>query len=120
MVVNLPEFKLRAFDDQFHVALYKTVIIGKAYGHKSPIFEKEVKYVVFRSYWEVPPSIQGAEIVPHIERDRNYVKDKNFEVVTLDGQVVTDGVISDEVLSKLEAGHLRVRQSPEGITHLDW
>lgn len=30
------------------VSFYKKVIIGKAYGHKSPIFEKEIQYVIFR------------------------------------------------------------------------
>jgi len=95
-----------------HVTLYKTVIVGKAYGHKSPVFEKEIKYVVFRPYWEVTPTIQRAEIVPHVEKDRNYIKKENFEVVTGDGKVVTDGPISDEVLAQLKSGHLRVRQKP--------
>jgi L,D-transpeptidase YcbB len=112
VVVNLPEFRLRAFDENYQVALYKTVIVGKAYGHKSPVFEKEIKYVVFRPYWEVTPTIQRAEIVPHIERDRNYIAAKNFEVVTPDGKVVTDGPISDQVLAQLKSGHLRVRQKP--------
>jgi murein L,D-transpeptidase YcbB/YkuD len=112
VVVNLPEFKLRTYDDNHQVALYKTVIVGKAYGHKSPVFEKEMKYVVFRPYWEVTPTIQRAEIVPHVEKDRNYIAAKNFEVVTGDGKVVTDGPISDEVLAQLKSGHLRVRQKP--------
>ena len=112
VVVNLPEFKLRAYDDNHQIALYKTVIIGKAYGHKSPVFEKQMKYVVFRPYWEVTPTIQRAEIVPHIEKDRDYIAKKNFEVVTPDGQVVTDGTINDDVLAKLKSGHLRVRQKP--------
>ena len=112
VVVNLPEFKLRTYDDNHQVALYKTVIVGKAYGHKSPVFEKEMKYVVFRPYWEVTPTIQRAEIVPHVEKDRNYIAAKNFEVVTGDGKVVTDGRISDEVLGGLKSGHLRVRQKP--------
>jgi L,D-transpeptidase YcbB len=118
VVVNLPEFKLRAFTDNYQVSLYKTVIVGKAYGHKSPLFEKEMKYVVFRPYWEVTPTIQRAEIMPHIERDRNYVAEKNFEVVTAAGQVVTDGAISDEVLAKLKSGHLRVRQKPGSTNSL--
>ena len=112
VVVNLPEFKLRTYDDNHQVALYKTVIVGKAYGHKSPVFEKEMKYVVFRPYWQVTPTIQRAEIVPHVEKDRNYITAKNFEVVTGDGKVVTDGRISDEVLAELKSGHLRVRQKP--------
>jgi len=112
VVVNLPEFKLRAFDDNHKVTLYKTVIVGKAYGHKSPVFQKEIKYVVFRPYWEVTPTIQRTETVPHVEKDRNYIKKENFEVVTGDGKVVTDGPISDEVLAQLKSGHLRVRQKP--------
>ena len=112
VVVNLPEFKLHTYDENHQVVLQKTVIVGKAYGHKSPVFEKEMKYVVFRPYWEVTPTIQRAEIVPHVEKDRNYIAAKNFEVVTGDGTVVTDGPISDEVLTQLKSGHLRVRQKP--------
>ena len=112
VVVNLPEFKLRTFDENYNVALFKTVIVGKAYGHESPVFEKEIKYVVFRPYWEVTPTIQRAEIVPHVEKDRNYIAAKNFEVVAGDGKVVTDGAISDQVLAGLKSGHLRVRQKP--------
>jgi len=112
VVVNLPEFKLQTYDENHQVALRKTVIVGKAYGHKSPVFEKEMKYVVFRPYWEVTPTIQRAEIVPHVEKDRNYIAAKNFEVVTGEGKVVTDGAISDQVLAGLKSGHLRVRQKP--------
>ena len=112
VLVNLPEFRLRALDDTYNVALFKTVIVGKAYGHKSPVFEKEIKYVVFRPYWEVTPTIQRAEIVPHVEKDRSYIAKKNFEVVTPEGKVVTDGMISDEVLAQLKSGKLHVRQKP--------
>src|SRR5271154_414419 len=82
VVVNLPEFRVRAMNPDGTIAFYKNVIIGKAYGHKSPIFEKEIQYVVFRPYWEVTPSIQRNEIVPHIEKDPNYIAKHNFEVVT--------------------------------------
>src|SRR6202167_5850243 len=52
VVVNLPEYRVRAMNPDGSVAFYKNVIIGKSYGHKSPIFEKEMQYVVFRPYWE--------------------------------------------------------------------
>jgi len=52
----------------------------------------------------VTPTIQRAEIVPHIEKDRNYIAAKNFEVVTADGKVVTDGTISDQALAQLKSG----------------
>jgi len=112
VVVNLPEYRVRAMNPDGTVAFYKNVIIGKAYGHKSPIFEKEIQYVVFRPYWEVTPSIQRNEIVPHIQKDPNYIATHNFEVVTPKGEVVTDNQVSPEVLEGISSLHLMVRQKP--------
>jgi murein L,D-transpeptidase YcbB/YkuD len=112
VVVNLPEFRARAMNPDGTVAFYKNVIIGKAYGHKSPIFEKDIQYVVFRPYWEVTPSIQRNEIVPHIQKDPNYIARNNFEVVTAKGEVVTDNQVSPEVLEGIKSLHLMVRQKP--------
>jgi murein L,D-transpeptidase YcbB/YkuD len=112
VVVNLPEYRVRAMNPDGTVAFYKNVIIGKAYGHKSPIFEKEIQYVVFRPYWDVTPSIQRNEIVPHIQKDPNYIAKHNFEVVTPQGEVVTDNQVSPEVLEGIRSLHLMVRQKP--------
>ena len=112
VVVNLPEYRVRAMNPDGTVAFYKNVIIGKAYGHKSPIFEKDIQYVVFRPYWEVTPSIQRNEIVPHILKDPNYITKHNFEVVTPKGEVVTDNQVSPEVLEGIKSLHLMVRQKP--------
>src|SRR5580692_9574424 len=98
VVVNLPEYRVRAMNPDGTIAFYKNVIIGKAYGHKSPVFEKEIQYVVFRPYWNVTPSIQRNEIVPHIQKDPNYIAKHDFEVVTPQGEVVTDNQVSPEVL----------------------
>jgi L,D-transpeptidase YcbB len=112
VVVNLPEYRARAMNPDGTVAFYKNVIIGKAYGHKSPVFEKEIQYVVFRPYWDVTPSIQRSEIVPHIQKDPTYIAKHNFEVVTPQGEVVTDNQVSPEVLEGIKSLHLMVRQKP--------
>jgi murein L,D-transpeptidase YcbB/YkuD len=112
VVVNLPEYRLRAMNKDGTVAFYKNVIIGKAYGHKSPIFEKEIQYVIFRPYWEVTPSIQRNEVVPHIQKDPNYIAKHNFQVITPKGEVVTEHVVSPEVLEGIKTGRLLVRQKP--------
>jgi len=112
VVVNIPEFRLRAFGEDGQVVLTMNVIVGKALRHETPVFEKDMEFVVFRPYWNVPPSIQRSEIVPAIERDRNYIANRNYEVVTPAGQVVTSGVISNEVLGQLRSGKLAVRQKP--------
>jgi L,D-transpeptidase YcbB len=112
VVVNLPEYRLRAMNPDGTVSFYKKVIIGKAYGHKSPVFEKDIQYVVFRPYWEVTPSIQRNEIVPHIQKDPNYIANHNFQVITTKGEVVTENAVSSEVLEGIKQGHLMVRQKP--------
>jgi len=112
IVVNIPEFRLRAYAGDGKIGLSSNVIVGKAYRHETPVFERDMKYVVFRPYWNVPPSIQRSEIVPAIRKDRNYIAKKGYEVVTPQGTVVTSGEISDEILGQLTAGKLLVRQKP--------
>jgi L,D-transpeptidase YcbB len=112
IVVNIPEFRLRTYNPDGTIALRMNVIVGKAYRHQTPVFERDMKYVVFRPYWNVPPSIQRSEIVPAIRKDRDYVAKKNYEVVTPQGTVVSSATISDDVLQQLSAGRLLVRQKP--------
>jgi murein L,D-transpeptidase YcbB/YkuD len=118
IVVNIPEFRLRAYDDSGNPALSMNVIVGKAFHHKTPVFERDMRFVIFRPYWNVPPSIQRAEIVPAIQKDRDYIAKKGFEVVTPGGQVVTSGAITDEVLAQLRSGKLEVRQKPGATNSL--
>ncbi len=112
IVVNIPDFRLRAADAKGNVAMDMRVIVGKAAPTQTPVFSRDMTYVVFRPYWNVPPSILRGEIVPAIQRDRNYIAKKRYEVTTPDGKVVTDGPISDDVLAQLKAGRLAVRQKP--------
>ncbi len=112
VVVNLPEFRLRTMDSNGEVVLVKNVIVGKAFGHKSPVFEKEMRYVVFRPYWEVAPSIARNEMIPHIAKDRDYVGKERMQVVTSNDTVMTDGHVSDEELAGLKSGKYHLRQKP--------
>jgi len=112
IIVNIPDFRLRALDENMKVALEMRVVVGKAMRHETPVFSRDMTYVVLRPYWNVPPSIRRGEIVPAIQRDRDYVAKKRYEVTTNDGRVVTDGAISDDVLAKLKSGQLAVRQKP--------
>jgi murein L,D-transpeptidase YcbB/YkuD len=112
IVVNVPEFRLRAFDANRSVALRMNVVVGKSFNHQTPIFTDSMKYIVFRPYWNVPPSIQRSEIVPSIQRDRMYLAKKNFEVTDASGKIVSTGAVSDEVLQGLRSGRLMVRERP--------
>lgn len=112
VIVNIPDFRLRALDDGNNVGLTMRVVVGKSMRTQTPVFSRDMTYIVLRPYWNVPPSILRGEIVRSIERDRNYIANKRYEVTTNDGTVVTEGPISDDILSQLRAGKLAVRQKP--------
>ncbi len=112
VVVNLPGYRLYAFEPGGKLGFAMNVNVGDAYDFQTPIFENKIRYLVFRPYWNVPPRILRNEVVADISDDRNYIKDADMEVTTPDGKVVTSGVISDAVLQQLRAGKLSVRQRP--------
>jgi murein L,D-transpeptidase YcbB/YkuD len=112
VVVNIPEFVLRAFSPDQKLALSMNVVVGKAVRTQTPVFAEDMKYLVFRPYWNVPPSILRGEMVPAIVKDRNYLGRKGFEVTASSGRGITDGTVSDDVLAQLRAGRLMVRQKP--------
>lgn len=109
LLVNLPEFIVRAYDPDHTLAFKMKVVDGQAKGnHDTPMFVRTMRYVVFRPYWNVPPSIIKKELVPHIQRSGiGYLAAKGYEVARGDGKVVTDYSAND-------IEHLRyiVRQKP--------
>ena len=112
IIVNLPDFRLRALDGNNTVTLDMRVVVGRAMRTQTPVFTRDMSFVVLRPYWNVPSSILRGEIIPAIKRDRSYIAKKSYEVTTPDGKPVTSGAISDEVLAQLQAGKLSVRQKP--------
>ncbi len=112
IVANIPEFRLRAYDENFKVALSMNVVVGKAYGHSTPVFEDKMAYVIFRPYWNVPYSIAKSEFFSKIARDPDYLAKKGFEVVNNRQEVVASGNVTSDVLDQLRAGKLFIRQMP--------
>ncbi len=107
--VNLPEFLLRAYGPDHQLAFKMEVVDGEAHGfHDTPMFVREMRYVVFRPYWNLPPSIIKKEIVPHLRKSgMAYLEKGGYELTTANGTVVTNATVSD-------VEHLRyaVRQKP--------
>jgi len=112
IVANIPEFRLRAYDENYKVVLSMNVVVGKAYNHNTPVFSDSMQYAVFRPYWSVPYSIAKAEFLPHITRDPDYLAKKGFEVVNSRQEVVTSGTVTSDMLAQLRAGKLFIRQLP--------
>lgn len=112
IVANIPEFRLRAYDENYKIVLSMNVVVGKAYAHDTPVFTDTMQYVVFRPYWNVPYSIAKAEFLSRLARDPDYLAKKGFEVVNSGQDVVTSGAVTGDILAQLRAGKLYIRQMP--------
>lgn len=108
IVVNIPEFRLEARGAE---TLSMRVVVGKASSTQTPVFGGDMKHVVLRPYWSVPPSIQRGEIVPKLAKDRGYLAKHNYEVVDGSGRSLGSSV-SDETYQRLRDFQYTVRQKP--------
>jgi len=77
ILVNIPEYKLHVFQEKKEV-FNMGIVVGKA-ANQTVIFSNEMQNIVFSPYWNIPPSIVRAEILPEMRRNRNYLAQKNME-----------------------------------------
>jgi murein L,D-transpeptidase YcbB/YkuD len=116
IIVNIPEFRLFAFNttaDRVASILQMAVIVGQTNPSKrTPIFVGNLKYVVFRPYWDVPRSITLHEILPALRAHPDYLQRNNFEIVRGEGDDSPIVKPTPEAFTALAAGQLRVRQRP--------
>jgi murein L,D-transpeptidase YcbB/YkuD len=107
VVVNIPEFRLRAFEGGEKLALAMNVVVGKAAPTQTPVFTDDIQYIVFRPYWNVPPSIVRSSVIPGFNRSGNaYLERESFEVTGGGGGVPAD------LVAGLRSGKYGVRQKP--------
>jgi len=112
IVVNIPEFRLYAVNEEYRTVFTMNVVVGKAYGHQTPVFANAIRSVIFRPYWNVPQSILEAELIPQLEKNPSFFSENSYEIVDKDDRVVSEGPVSEEVEAQLLAGKLSVRQTP--------
>lgn len=77
LVANIPEFSLHVFKSG-HQEFSMKIVVGKA-GHNTVIFTDSLQYIVFNPYWNVPESIVKNEILPAMQRNKNYLSRNNME-----------------------------------------
>jgi murein L,D-transpeptidase YcbB/YkuD len=111
IVLNLPEFRLRAYTAADRADLEMKIIIGQAPDHCTPSFSSVLNTVVFHPYWNVPVSIQKNELVTEIEKDPSFLSANHLDVLTADGRLLKKGDPA-ATADQLRRGSLRLRQRP--------
>jgi L,D-transpeptidase YcbB len=76
VIVNIPEYKLRLFQNQKKEFEMK-VIVGSP-DKPTPVFRDALEYIVFSPTWTVPTSILKEEVIPHLVRDSLHYANKNY------------------------------------------
>ena len=113
IVVNVPEFVLRAYevrDGRVEVKARMKVVVGKALDTRTPLIEAQMRYIEFSPYWNVPASIASKELVPLLRRRPERFAREGYEFVAGDGRV--DTVLTPGKLDAVLAERLRIRQRP--------
>jgi L,D-transpeptidase YcbB len=111
IVINVPEFRLYAFNEKGDVNLTMRVNVGEDYNHQTPLFQGNIQYLVFRPYWTPTPNILRKEIIPDIEKNPS-LTDLNLELVSAGGKVINSGDVTPSMLQQVRSGRLTVRQPP--------
>jgi murein L,D-transpeptidase YcbB/YkuD len=106
IVVNIPEYRLRAFGPPDVLAM--NVVVGTAYEHPTPIFTSTLQRVVFRPPWIVPTSIERDELAAEFERDPRAMSRLGFQAIDRRGRVVAPA----RAARGLRTGDVRLRQAP--------
>jgi murein L,D-transpeptidase YcbB/YkuD len=116
IIVNIPQFRLFAFQstqDRKAEILQMDVIVGRTYpGLHTPVFAADMKYVIFRPYWDVPSSIAQREMLPEIRANPDYLQKQHLEIVGGSDDSTAALPPTPENLRALASGALRLRQQP--------
>jgi murein L,D-transpeptidase YcbB/YkuD len=71
-----------------------------------------MRYLEFNPYWNVPKSIEKAELIPKIARDGGYLVKNDMELVALSGAGEPVQHVDEATMADLRAGKYRIRQRP--------
>jgi L,D-transpeptidase YcbB len=78
ILVNIPDFMLHVSEHDRPV-MDMRVVVGKAVDH-TPVFSDEISYVVFGPSWNIPQRIVNEEILPAVDKDPDYLAQRNIRV----------------------------------------
>ncbi len=108
--VNIAESVLRMFRGPTRVGTMK-VIVGKKGETQTPLFHGDIKYLIFRPYWNIPISIARDEIGPVAEKDPDYLVRNNYEIVPRFGVSASEALrVTPGTIASMRAGKLSLRQ----------
>ena len=106
VLVNLPEYYVRTYDDSGNEAFKMKVVDGQNKdNHDTPVFVRTMRFLIFRPYWNLPPDIVKKDLLKHASQ--GYFESHGYEVTDRGGKPVSGWSMDD-----LEHARYLVRQKP--------
>ena len=112
--INIPMFRLWAWDPAVPASapISMRVVVGRALNTPTPVLLEEMRYLIFRPYWNLPRSIVRNEVLPALAREPGYLQCNDMEMVRGGGDDAQAVATIKENLALLRQGGLRLRQRP--------
>ena len=120
IIVNVPAFRLFAFrgaTDREDQMLTMDVVVGGAFHKHTPVFAADMRYLIFRPYWEVPVSIMRKELGPKALDDPEFLQREGMVLVAGESDRAPVLPATPENLARIGKG-LRLRQLPGDMNAL--
>ena len=116
VVVNVPSFQLYAFDTLGTMgapSLTMNVVVGRdQVGRQTPLFERDMRYIIFRPYWVITRNIIKKETLPAARRNSGYLAKSDMEIYRGSGDTGPAVPTTSANLAAVSRGELGIRQRP--------
>ena len=91
IVVDIAGFRVYHYRN-FNIKWTSKVQVGKAF-RKTPVFNSQIKYLVFNPTWTVPPTILREDIIPKIKKNPEYLQKMKISVIDRKGRIVDPSLV---------------------------
>ncbi|MBN2029682.1 L,D-transpeptidase family protein [bacterium] len=78
LLINIANFELDVVDNEKTIMTMHAVV-GKPY-RRTPVFSDRITYLVLNPYWNVPHNIAVQDLLPMIQKDDQYLNQRNIKV----------------------------------------
>jgi murein L,D-transpeptidase YcbB/YkuD len=85
IIVDIAGFRVYHYRN-FNIQWTSKVQVGKAF-RKTPVFNSQIKYLVFNPTWTVPPTILREDIIPKIKKNPEYLQKMKISVIDRQGRI---------------------------------
>ena len=89
LAVNIPNYLLHAVQNIDTTRTFR-VVVGTA-KRKTPILSSKIDNIVFNPTWTVPPTIMKEDLIPGVQKNKEYLTNRNITIYNRKGKEVKLG-----------------------------